>query len=109
MSKKNRRLLSRGIVNRMPKVSEINLGTDIVDSTRPQNIEAELEPTQCINGHWTTTGDLDESKYCSQCPVVVEKDELDAAEDELSDALDMRENLWEDTEEICDDYDDGKD
>jgi hypothetical protein len=40
---------------------------------------------------------------------VVEKDELDAAEDELSDALDMRENLWEDTEEICDDYDDGKD
>jgi len=80
MSKKNRRLLSRGVVNRMPKVSEINLGTDIVDSTRPQNIEAELEPTQCVNGHWTTTGDLDESKYCSLCPHVGLFDNLEEDE-----------------------------
>lgn len=99
MSKKVRKMR----INRMPKVSEINLGTDCVDSARPDLLEESGEPTQCVNGHWTTQTDLDRQGCCSQCPVEVKKDELDTAEDELSDALDMRENLWDDTEEICDD------
>jgi len=89
-------------VRRMPKVNEINMGTDIVPSTRPELTEEDYKPTQCINGHWTTIGDLDKDNHCSQCPVEVEKDELDAAEDELSDALDYLHK-----EE--DYYDDGKD
>lgn len=99
MSKKNRRAaLGSKIVRRMPKVSDINLGTEIVGNpVRPDNVE-DLEPAQCLNGHWTTIGDLDKDQHCSQCPVEVEKDN----EAELEDALDYMEK--------CEDYyDDGKD
>jgi len=55
-------------LNRMPKVSEINLGTDCVDSARPDFLEETAEPTQCANGHWTTQTDLDKQGLCSLCP-----------------------------------------
>jgi len=106
MSKKNkRRVLGSKIIRRMPKVSEINMGTDIVQSTRPDLTEEGVEPIQCINGHWTTTGDLDNERCCSQCPIEeeVEKDPILEA--------DMREELYKLVEDDGDEdyYDDGKD
>jgi hypothetical protein len=85
----------------MPKVSEINLGTEIVNPVRPE-VDDGMEPTQCANGHWTTTGDLDENDCCSQCPVEeVEKDPILEA--------DRREELYRLIDDYEDYYDDGKD
>jgi hypothetical protein len=82
------------------------MGTDIVQSTRPDLTEEGMEPIQCINGHWTTTGDLDNEKCCSQCPIIDEnkEEEEDGRIEDLYRG--MMENLWDDTEEM---YDDGTD
>jgi hypothetical protein len=90
----------------MPKVSDINLGTDIVNPVRP-DVDDGMEPIQCINGHWTTTGDLDEAKCCSQCPI---EDRLDGDPILNEDEKEELERLTEDEDfDGFSFYDDGKD
>ena len=84
MSKNTRKMRIR----RMPKVSEINLGTDCVDSAKPELIEEGTEPVQCANGHWTIKMDLDKNEFCSRCPVEENVDPHEKAEKELEDILD---------------------